>query len=100
MVKHLIELVVKYGEFAVFQDATMNYQKVAADHGVEPYTLWINQGSGRMNEAFFEATFDSEDALMQRDVADGDIPELGAALTALLSHCVPGSIFDRRLSLS
>ena len=51
-----------------------------------------------MNEVFFEATFDSDEALRHRDGAENDIPEMLSALGDLMSHCVPGTIVDRRLS--
>ena len=98
MVKHLVEAVVKYGEFTAFHEAVARYQKVAVDHGLEPYTLLVNNGAGRMNEVFFEATFDSDEALRHRDSAENEISELMDALGDVISHCVPGSILDRRLS--
>lgn len=97
MVKHYIEAVVNYGEFAAFVTATERYQKLAAEHGLEPYTLLASQGTGRMNEVFFEANFDSDEALSRRDNAENDIPEMMAALGDMLACCVPGSVVDRRI---
>lgn len=97
MVKHWVEAVVKYGEFSAFREATGRYQKLAADHGLEPYTLWVNNNAGRMNEVFFEANFDSDEALNLRDNAENDIPEMMAALGDMLTCCVPGSVVDRRI---
>jgi hypothetical protein len=97
MVKHYIEAVVNYGEFAAFVTATERYQKLAAEHGLEPYTLLASQGTGRMNEVFFEATFDSTQAIADRDAANNAHPDLREALVEVLGYCVPGSIVDRHL---
>lgn len=98
MIKQFVEAVVKYGEFPAFAAATESYQKLAVEHGLEPYSLWVNQGGGRMNEVFFEATFDSPQALADREKADADHADLRVALGEILSHCVQGSIIDRQLS--
>jgi hypothetical protein len=98
VVKQFIEAVVNYGEFPAFAAATERYQKLAVEHGLEPYALWANQGGGRMNEVFFEATFDSPQALIDREKADGEHADLMEALGEILRHCVPGSIIDRQLT--
>jgi hypothetical protein len=97
MIKHYVEAVVNYGEFAAFTEATERYQKLSVELGLEPYTLWANQSSGRMNEVVFEATFDSAEALAKRDAADNEHPELLQALGDVIRHCAPASIVDRRL---
>lgn len=98
MIRHSVYAVVNYGEFSAFAAATERYQKLATNYGLEPYTLLANQGSGRMNEVFFEATFDSPVALAERDAADQAHPDLMEALGEVLRFCVPGSIVDRQLS--
>lgn len=98
MIRQYIEAVVNYGEYSAFAAATERYQKLAVEYGLEPYALWVNQGGGRMNEVFFEATFDSREALQAREAADDEHPDLMQALGEVLRHCVPGSIIDRQLS--
>jgi hypothetical protein len=98
MIRHSVEAIVQYGEFATFAAAVERHQKLATDYGLEPYTLLANQGAGRMNEVFFEATFDSAQALAEREAAESTHPDLMAALGEVLRLCVPGSIVDRQLS--
>jgi len=97
MIRHSVEAIVNYGEYAAFAAATERYQKAAVEHGLEPYTLWVNEGGGRMNEVFFEATFDSVQAIKDREAADAAHPDLAAALGEILSHCTRGSVVDRQL---
>jgi hypothetical protein len=98
MVKHLIELTVKYGEAQAFFDAVREWQKLAADAGLESYTVWANDRAGRMNEVFFEADFPTHDALQVRDAAEENNPERFRSVTArMLGHVVPGSVIDRRI---
>lgn len=97
MIKHLVEAVVNYGEFAKFAEAVNEYDKLCADRGLQTYTLWVNQSGGRMNEVYFEASFDDEAALSARDAAENGDPEMMKALAAVIGHCAPNTIIDRRL---
>jgi hypothetical protein len=97
MVKHLIEAVVNYGEFPAFVEALRNYEKVCSDHGLQNYAAWAGSGPGRMNEVYFEGTFDDAAQLAARDKAHGEIPEVMQALGALIRHLSPGTIIDHQL---
>lgn len=97
MIKHLVEAVVNYGEFAAFADAVKEYDKLCADRGLQTYALWVNQFGGRMNEIYFEASYDDEASLSARDRAENEDPEMMKALGEIIRHCAPGTIVDRRL---
>jgi len=97
MIKHLVEAVVNYGEFAAFREAAERYDKLCSDRGLQTYTLWGGTGTGRMNEVYFEATFDDTDAMRARDKAENDIPEIMQALMDIIRHCTPGTIVDHQL---
>ena len=98
MVRHLIEAVVKYGEFGAFYEAVQRHNKVCSDHGLAAYELWANNGAGRMNEVFFEATFDDLQQMHANEKAMNEHADVMATLGQVLSFCVPGSITDRHLS--
>ena len=97
MIKHLVGAVVNYGEFAAFRNAAERYEKLCSDRGLQTYTLWVGAGTGRMNEVYFEATFDDAEAMHARDKAENEFPEIMQALADTVRHCAPGTIVDHQL---
>jgi len=97
MVRHMGRDVVKFGHWDEYVATSRALNVVLTRLGHPAYRLYESNW-GTLNEAFWEAEYESSADIEARFAAARKDPEFGAALTANLSHVVDGETRDYVLS--
>ena len=97
MVRHMGRDIVKFGHWDEYVATSKALNEVLARLGHPAYRLYeLNWGT--LNEAFWEAEYESSADIEARFAAARKNPEFEAALGANLSHVVDGASRDYVLS--
>jgi hypothetical protein len=97
MVRHMGRDVVKFGHWDEYLATHRALNEVLTRLGLPAYRLYESNW-GILNEAFWEAEFESSADIEARLAAARKDPEFMAALGANLAHCVDGESRDYVLS--
>lgn len=97
MVRHMGRDVVKYGHWDEYVATNRAWQAVATRVGLPAYRLHQSMW-GTLNEAFWEAEYESTADIEARFAVAQKDPEFMAALKANSAHCVDGESRDYVLS--
>jgi hypothetical protein len=97
MVRHMGRDVVKFGHWDEYVATSEALGQVLTRLGFPDYRLFESKW-GTLNEAFWEAEYDSSADIETRFAAAAKDPEFEAALKANQSHCVDGESRDYVLS--